>query len=255
MEGADASPGEATDAPAPWVQVAQRAASLAAWPVVLMLAVIAFSRFLVLEERVPDTQSISLERGFEIHALESEVIENAYGGPVLVVSGALRNAGAQALALESAVAVTLLGTEGQRFDEARVLMGPAPSRDALREMDPVYLQSQGDYTARQTAYDAFRPGEERLVAAVFDHLPGGATRFSVGLQRVPAQVRPPRSVGPPAPGEAISPGGDEGNYGTPGDRAPVGSTEAGGAPVEAVPASGPVETATAFPSGALPSRE
>ena len=235
------------EAPPAWAAVTQRAASFAAWPVVLMLAVVALSRFLVLEEQAPTAQAISLERGFEIYALESEVIENAYGGPVLIVSGALRNAGPQAVALESAVAVTLLGTEGQRFDEARVLMGPTPTRDALRETDPAYLQSHGDYAARQTAYDAFRPGEERLVAAVFDHLPGGATRFSVGLQQVPAQVRRPVHVGPPAPAQ--------------GQDAPESAGEAQDASgAEAgVEASGgnvdPFETATAFPSEALPSRE
>ncbi len=201
-----------------------RGGSLVAWPLCLLLTFLASWNLLRPQTAVSSGRQVAFENGFEVHSLESRVVENTLGGPLLVVSGALRNGANRRQALESAVAVTLLGTAGQRFDEAQTLMAPTPEATALREQDPTYLRGLGDHAARRMAFYAFAPGEERSFSAVFDGVPGGATRFSIELHRLPGPPSAPPFVGPPAE--------------------------------EGLPESAaPVKTATALPSGAPLSRE
>ena len=172
-------------------------------------------------------QRVSLGEGFEMRNLESRVVENALGGPMLVVSGDLVNSGVGPRALEGAIAVTLEGPDGAAFEDGRVLMSPTPAREELRELDPAHLRSRQDHAARTTAYQARAPGSAVSFSAIFDGVPGAATAFSLDRQRVP-RIRPPTVEEPVAPAEGESP-----------------------AELEA----GPLETATALPSRALLSGE
>jgi hypothetical protein len=223
---ADAEEPEDDEGPSVFVRIG-RGASWVAWPLSIALSVLAAWNLLSPQAPPPSARMVALDNGFEIHSLESRVVENALGGPLLVVSGSLRNGGNHRQALESALAVTLLGVEGQRLDEAQTLMAPTPDATALREQDPSYLRGLGDHTARRMAFHPFAPGEERPYSAVFDGIPGGATRFSVDLLRLPGPPSAPPLVGPLDEGEGL----------------------------EAAERSAPVETATAFPSEVLLSRE
>jgi predicted Zn finger-like uncharacterized protein len=149
------------------------------------------------------TASLGPVAGFELVQARGRWIENALAGPILVVSGELRNPGPAPRALGSAVVVSLLESDGTPI-EASVATAGAPFGDQrLRERDPLELRAEAERAAGALAARELAPGESLPFDAVFERAPGGAERFDLDTKPiahpVPEAPAPPSAVPPTQP--------------------------------------------------------
>lgn len=114
--------------------------------------------------------------GFEVREAQGRVIENLAAGPILVVSGRLRNPTPSARPLGAPLAVQLLDADGAPLATAAGLAGPALPDQRVREETPERLVA----SRQEAAVLASAPvvsGGDLAFTAVFAPAPHGAARF------------------------------------------------------------------------------
>ena len=142
--------------------------------------------------------------GLEVASAQARWIENAQVGPILVVSGELRNPGPAARSFGSGLVVSLLDEAGAPIDEPEAVAAAPLGEERLREGDPHLLRSDqqrasGDWAARELAVGAVLAFE-----AVFERFPAGARRFDLAAK--PLAVAPREALtAAPAPPSAVAP--------------------------------------------------
>jgi len=143
--------------------------------------------------------------GLELSALHGRWIENALAGPILVVSGEFRNAGAAPRAVGSVLVASLLSADGAPLEDAEATAGPSLAPERLREEAPDLLRAELENGAVGLAADELPPGQSVAFDAVFARAPAAAARFDLGTRPLGAAARSaspaPRepSAEPPSP--------------------------------------------------------
>jgi predicted Zn finger-like uncharacterized protein len=150
---------------------------------------------------LPSTQPVA---AFVLEELHGRLLENAVAGRLFVVSGRLRNPGAEAVTLGATLRVTLLGDHGEELAMSSGTAGLAPSEALVREATPERLQERLAASANSLAWTPLGPGESVAVTAVVENVPPEARSFAWRAQ--PAQPPPPPPpVVAPAPQPAPAP--------------------------------------------------
>lgn len=124
------------------------------------------------------SSSLAPVSGFEVSEAQAHVLENAAAGPVLVVSGRLRNPGSSVRPLGAPLAVQLLDARGVPLAVAPGAAGPALPDRRVREEAPEQLVTSRDAAALASAPVA--AGGDLAFTAVFAPAPRGAARFALG---------------------------------------------------------------------------
>ncbi len=112
--------------------------------------------------------------GFDVTDARARILDNAVAGPVLVVSGRLRNSEAAPRALGTPLRVRLLDATGTPLEGATVLAGPALSPRQLREHAPERLRAVQESGAAELARRPVEAGGVLPFDAIFGPLPAGA---------------------------------------------------------------------------------
>jgi predicted Zn finger-like uncharacterized protein len=120
--------------------------------------------------------------GFEVSEARARIVENAAAGPILVVSGRLRNPGPASRALGAPLAVQLLDDDGAPIAGASVEAGAALSEASLREDAPETLLAAQQAAAGGFAAAPVAAGAELGFAAVFAPAPHGAHGIALAQQ-------------------------------------------------------------------------
>ena len=157
--------------------LAARATQTVAWAAVagLLLAVAWASLRAPAPESMPLTVAdLGVLQATELHA---GLIENAVAGPLLVVSGQVRNPQAGPRLPEGALRVRLVDGSGAVLAGAQAWLAPAPEAAALREHAPQDLLRAQALGAEALAQMPLAPGESMPVAAVFTAIPVEARGF------------------------------------------------------------------------------
>lgn len=119
---------------------------------------------------------------FALEDLRGRFVENAYLGPLYVVSGRVRNEGDAAA--RPTLEIALLDERGRLLEVAGAAAGPPLPLEILREASRDHLR---EAVASQVAASADRPvepGESVFVEAIFEEIPAEAARFT------PVESRP-----------------------------------------------------------------
>jgi hypothetical protein len=127
--------------------------------------------------------------------LTARLVDNAVAGPVLVVSGRLRNPTPAPVALGATLEVTLVGDGLGAADSragAAALAGRGMPEQDLRERDPESVRAELAASAVVLAWTELAPGEEIALDAVLPDVPLRASTFSVAVR--PAEPLPPPPV-------------------------------------------------------------
>jgi hypothetical protein len=157
--------------------LAARATQTVAWAAVagLLLAVAWASLRAPAPQPMPLTVAdLGVLQATELHA---GLIENAVAGPLLVVSGQVRNPQAGPRLPEGALRVRLVDGSGAALAGAEAWLAPAPEAAALREHAPQDLLRAQALGAEALAQMPLAPGESMPVAAVFTAIPVEARGF------------------------------------------------------------------------------
>lgn len=122
--------------------------------------------------------------GFEVSEVHARVAENAAAGPILVVSGRLRNPSPSSRPLGAPLAVQLLDLHGAPLAGATGVAGPALPERRVREEAPERLVAS-QQEAAVLASTPVAAGGDLAFTAVFAPAPHGAARFvlSAGASR------------------------------------------------------------------------
>jgi predicted Zn finger-like uncharacterized protein len=116
--------------------------------------------------------------GLELVGLRARLLENAHAGPILVVSGRLRNPAASPRGTETPLEVQLLDAAGRSLD-ASAPIGPSLDVARLREEDPDRLRAEQSEAAARWTRTPLAAGSELAFDAVFAAAPREAVRFRV----------------------------------------------------------------------------
>ncbi|MBW2233979.1 MAG: zinc-ribbon domain-containing protein [Deltaproteobacteria bacterium] len=157
--------------------LAARATQIVAWAAVAgLLLVVAWAS---LRPPVPQSMSLTVADLGVLQATEvrAGVIENAVAGPLLVVSGKVRNPQAGPRLPEGALRVRLVDGSGAVLAGAEAWLAPAPGAATLREQAPQELLGAQALGAQALARTPLAPGESMPVAAVFTSIPAEARGF------------------------------------------------------------------------------
>jgi hypothetical protein len=114
-------------------------------------------------------------------AVQGSWVDTAQMGPVLTVTGRLRNPGAHPLRLAGVLQVVLLDSEGERLEHPPVLAGLALDRDGLRRLSLDVLNSAQSHAARALHATEIRPGSPLGFMAAIEEVPAQATRFEIEM--------------------------------------------------------------------------
>jgi predicted Zn finger-like uncharacterized protein len=181
------------------------------WSATVALVLVALQGiFLPIPTRDPAPPKV-LEAGALVsEGLEARFVENAFAGPVFVVSGRLRNPEGAPRAADAALRVVLLGQDGTALPGAEVVLGPALEEPVLREEPPEDLRRRLEAGATHLSREVLGPGESLRFDAVFAEVPVEASR--VGVTALPlAPARPASEIERPAgDGDAAGPAGKAG---------------------------------------------
>jgi len=157
--------------------LAARATQIVAWAAVAgLLLVVAWAS---LRPPVPQSMSLTVAELGVLQATDvrAGVIENAVAGPLLVVSGQVRNPQAGPRLPEGALRVRLVDGSGAALAGAEAWLAPAPEAATLREQAPQELLGAQALGAKALARTPLAPGESMPVAAVFTSIPAQARGF------------------------------------------------------------------------------
>lgn len=114
-------------------------------------------------------------------------VENLFAGPLVVVTGELRNASAAAAAAGGAPRVQVTDAMGDALGATPAWLGVARSVQDLREADPDALAAEQERSAGLLAARSFAPQEGVSVTAVLAGLPPGAAAFRIVVE-APAEL-------------------------------------------------------------------
>jgi predicted Zn finger-like uncharacterized protein len=144
--------------------------------VVVLVAAIAWGSF---RPGAAPAQGVALApvAGFEVREARARIVENAAAGPILVVSGRLRNPGPSARPLGAPLEVRLLDAEGAPLVAAAAPAGSALPEARVREEAPEALVAAQQAGAAALAAAPVAAGAELEFAAVFAPAPRAASRF------------------------------------------------------------------------------
>lgn len=117
--------------------------------------------------------------GFEVREARARIVENAAAGPILVVSGRLRNPGPSARPLGAPLAVQLLDDGGAPLPGGAAPAGPALPDARVRESAPEQLLAAQQAAAATLAGAPVAAGAELGFSAVFAPAPRAASRFAL----------------------------------------------------------------------------
>jgi predicted Zn finger-like uncharacterized protein len=157
--------------------LAARGTQIVAWAAVAgLLLVVAWAS---LRPPVPQSMSLTVAELGVLQATDvrAGVIENAVAGPLLVVSGQVRNPQAGPRLPEGALRVRLVDGSGAALAGAEAWLAPAPEAATLREQAPQELLGAQALGAKALARTPLAPGESMPVAAVFTSIPAQARGF------------------------------------------------------------------------------
>ena len=126
--------------------------------------------------------------GFDVTETRARVVDNAAAGPVLVVSGRLRNPGSAPRALGAPLHVQLLDAAGVPLADASALAGPELPTQRVREEAPERLRAAQAAGAAEFARRPVAAGGELSFDAVFGPLPRAAASVVLDV-RDPAPGR------------------------------------------------------------------
>jgi predicted Zn finger-like uncharacterized protein len=186
----DAEPGKA----AVWLE---RLVHGVGWTAVSLLALVGFYGGLG-PGRTPQPASavpgVLRVAGLELDGVRGSWIDNAPGGPIYVVSGALRNPGASAVTPGARLTLQVLDARGKVLSADAAALGAALSVERLRTGRPQELRAELAEDAQRRAWAPLPPGASRDFHAVLAALPEGAARIQVVAQPVerPASAPPER---------------------------------------------------------------
>jgi predicted Zn finger-like uncharacterized protein len=121
--------------------------------------------------------------GFEVLETRIRIVENATAGPILVVSGRLRNPGSEPRVLESPLEIQLLDADGLPLAGSSAVAGPSLSERRVREETPEQLRTGQKDAAGDWARRPLGAGAERAFDAVFAERPPAATRIALTTHR------------------------------------------------------------------------
>ena len=164
--------------------------------------------------RAETAASLAPIAGLEVASARARWIENARVGPILVVSGELRNPGPAARSLGAELVVSLLDGDGAPIDEPEAVAAAPLGEEPLREQDPRLLRSEQQRSAGEWAAGELQPGATLAFDAVFERFPAGARRFDLAARPIAPVAQPaPRppaaptsnAPAPPPPAPAAAP--------------------------------------------------
>ncbi len=124
----------------------------------------------------PTTTPVSLApvAGFDVTEARARILENAAAGPVLVVSGRLRNPASTPRALGAPLRVQLLDAAGVPLEGASAFAGPILSTQRIREAPPEQLRAAQQADAVAFARRSVEAGGELRFDAIFGPAPRAA---------------------------------------------------------------------------------
>ncbi len=120
--------------------------------------------------------------GFEVTEARARVLDNAAAGPVLVVSGRLRNPGPAPHVLGASLRVQLLDAAGVPLAGGSTLAGPSLSERRIREESPEQLRAAQEAGAAEFARRPVAAGGELSFDAVFGPPPRAAASAALGAR-------------------------------------------------------------------------
>lgn len=177
-----------------WTRWASQAGGAAGW--LAVAALFAWGLAGALPSPVPAQATgpvaIATSGALEVADTSGIWIDNAVAGPIYVIAGELRNAGASRVAAP-ALAVELLDDQGQLVADLPVPLQAPHSRRNLRELPPSDLLGQPPGTQR-----GIGPGESVPFEAVVGAMPRAAARYRV-VDAPPSLRRVRPAPGPEAP--------------------------------------------------------
>lgn len=157
------------------------AATTAGWTgVVVLAAAIAWGAFRPpAPASGPLAASVAPVAGFEVSQARARIVENAAVGPILVVSGRLRNPGPAPRALGGPLAVRLLASGGAALAGGSAPAGAALPEASIREQPPERLLAAQAAAAAGFVAAPVAAGAELAFAAIFAPAPHDAQGFTL----------------------------------------------------------------------------
>ena len=116
--------------------------------------------------QLPDR--LDLSNGFTVRELRARSIENTTAGPLLVISGSLRNSGPSPKTLHSNLTIELRDEAGSAIPAGRRRAGVALPIEVLREMNLSALHGLQRRGAHELTTSQIEPGAELPFDVVFD---------------------------------------------------------------------------------------
>lgn len=142
----------------------------------------------------------------ELAGLRVRHVENLFAGPLVVLSGELRNPGSETVRSGVAPRVRITDARGEVLDGALGWVGLGVSPDELRGSEPSALAETLARSARELAERSFAPQDRVSVTAVLGELPPGAAAFRIEAA-APAAL-PATLASPPVPEPTAAPSDD-----------------------------------------------
>jgi hypothetical protein len=143
----------------------------------------------------------------EVGSLRVRHVENFWAGPLVVVSGELRNPGSAPAKAGAVPRVRVTDATGASVEIAAPWFGSELSERELREEDPAALGAELARSARTLAERSLAPGEGVPVQAVLAGLAPGSGAFEV--EAAPLAALPPTwpaaAAAPEVPGASAAP--------------------------------------------------
>lgn len=127
----------------------------------------------------PLAAAVAPVAGFEVSEARARIVENAAAGPILVVSGRLRNPGPAPRALGAPLAVRLLASGGAVLAGASAPAGAALPERSIREEPPERLLAAQAAAAPAFVGAPIAAGAELGFAAIFAPAPSSAQGFAL----------------------------------------------------------------------------
>lgn len=158
---------------------APAAVTAAGWAgVALLVAAIAWGAW-GFASSAPVATRLAPVAGFEVSDARARVIENAAAGPLLVVTGRLRNPGPAVRSLGAPLQVQLLDADGAPLGGRVAAVGAALPEARVREDAPEGLAAAQQAASARFAATPVAAGGTLEFAAIFAPAPHGARGFAI----------------------------------------------------------------------------
>jgi predicted Zn finger-like uncharacterized protein len=188
----ETTPIEAAPSPVPTVRSAPPTAArqapavrAAGWAAAAALSALVAGASLSIPASTPIT--LAPIAGFDVTEARTRIVDNATTGPLLVVSGRLRNPGPAPRTLGAPLRLQLLDAAGAPIAGASAFAGPTLSTRRVREEAPEQLRSAQDAGATELASQPVAAGAELSFDAVFGPPPSAAARVAIAAAGTPPE--------------------------------------------------------------------